>query len=179
MHLIKTRIDLTQNKLNDAEAAFKKADALSANNPIIKNNLAICIRWKGDRKTAMTMLQSATSAGPEVSYNMGIIEIQNGNYAAAVANFGSTYDFNSALAKFLNGNPDGAVEAIDKSTNDKDDAVSYYLKAIARERQGKAEVVANNLKVAIQKDASYKQKAKDDAEFIKWRDNADFKSLTN
>lgn len=169
---------LMQNKLNDAEAQFKKADGMSANNPIIKNNLAICARWKGDRKAAMDMLKGATAAGSDVSYNMGIIEIQNGNYASAVANFGSTNTFNSALAKLMNGNPEAAMSTIDNST-EKEAALSFYLKAVAGARQGKADVVTNNLKAAIQKDASLKQMAKDDAEFIKLRDNAEFKSLVN
>jgi tetratricopeptide (TPR) repeat protein len=169
---------LMQNKLNDAEAEFKKADGMSANNPIIKNNLGIVARWKGDRKAAMEMYKSASAAGPEVSYNMGIIEIQNGNYAAAVADFGSNNSFNAALAKLLNGNTEGAMSTIDNST-EKDAALSFYLKAIAGARQGKADVMNNNLKVAIQKDASFKQMAKDDAEFIKFRDNADFKAMTN
>jgi tetratricopeptide (TPR) repeat protein len=171
-------IYLMQNKLNDAEAELKKADGLSANNPIIKNNLGIVARWKGDRKAAMELYKSATSAGPEVSYNMGIIEIQNGNYAAAVSDFGSNNSFNSALAKLLNGNSEGAMSTIDAST-EKDAALSFYLKAIAGARQGKADVLVNNLKAAIQKDASFKQMAKDDAEFIKFRDNAEFKGLTN
>ncbi|MBA3971145.1 MAG: hypothetical protein H0X46_03215 [Bacteroidetes bacterium] len=169
---------LMQNKLNDAEAQFKKADGLSANNPVVKNNMGIVARWKGDRKAAMELYKSAGAAGPDVSYNMGIIEIQNGNYAAAVSNFGSNNSFNSALAKLLNGNPDGAMSTIDNST-DKDAALSFYLKAIAGARQNKAEVLNTNLKVAIQKDASFKQMAKDDAEFIKFRDNAEFKALVN
>jgi hypothetical protein len=37
----------------------------------------------------------------------------------------------------------------------------------------------NNLKTAIEKDGSLKAWAKDDAEFIKLRDNADFKALAN
>jgi tetratricopeptide (TPR) repeat protein len=169
---------LMQNKLNDAEAEFKKADGMSANNPVIKNNLGIVARWKGDRKAAMDMYKSASAAGPDVAYNMGIIEIQNGNYAAAVADFGSSNSFNAALAKLLNGNTDGAMSTIDAST-EKDAALSFYLKAIAGARQGKADVMNNNLKAAIQKDASFKQMAKDDAEFIKFRDNADFKGMVN
>lgn len=169
---------LMQNKLNDAEAEFKKADALSANNPIIKNNMGIVARWKGDRKAAMDMYKAAGAAGPEVAYNMGIIEIQNGNYPAAVADFGSSNSFNAALAKLLNGNTDGAMSTIDNST-EKDAALSFYLKAIAGARQGKADVLTNNLKTAIQKDASFKQMAKDDAEFIKFRENADFKAMVN
>jgi tetratricopeptide (TPR) repeat protein len=171
-------IYMMQNKLNDAEAEFKKADAASANNPVVKNNMGIVARWKGDRKTAMDLYKSASSAGPDVSYNMGIIEIQNGNYPAAVSDFGSNNSFNSALAKLLNGNTDGAMQTIDAST-EKDAALSFYLKAIAGARQGKADVMNANLKAAIQKDASFKQMAKDDAEFIKFRDNADFKSMTN
>ncbi|CAN5331368.1 tetratricopeptide repeat protein [soil metagenome] len=169
---------LMQNKLNDAEAQFKKADGLSANNAVIKNNLGIVARWKGDRKAAMEFYKQAGSAGPEVSYNMGIIEIQNGNYPAAVSDFGSENSFNAALAKLLNGNTEGAMSTIDNST-DKDAALSFYLKAVAGARQSKADVLIANLKVAIQKDASFKQMAKDDAEFIKFRDNADFKALTN
>lgn len=171
-------IYLAQNKLNDAEAEFKKADALSANNPIIKNNLGIVARWKGDRKAAMDLYNQAGAAGSEVSYNKGIIEIQNGNYAAAVSNFGAENTFNSALAKLLNGNADGAMATLDNSL-EKDAALSFYLKAVAGARQNKADVLTNNLKAAIQKDASFKAMAKDDAEFIKFRDNADFKALIN
>jgi tetratricopeptide (TPR) repeat protein len=171
-------IYLMQNKLNDADAEFKKADGLSANNPIIKNNMGICARWKGDRKTAMDLYKSASSAGPEVSYNMGIIEIQNGNYPAAVSDFGSNNSFNSALAKLLNGNGDGAMSTLDNST-EKDAALSFYLRAVASARKANNEGVLTNLKAAIQKDASFKQMAKEDAEFIKLRDNADFKGLTN
>ena len=169
---------LTQNKLADAEAELKKADGLSANNPIVKNNLGICARWKGDRKAAMDLYKSATAAGTEPTYNMGIIEIQNGNYGAAVADFGSENSFNMALATLLNGNNEGSMAIIDKSKT-KEDAISFYLKAVASARQGKADGVNNNLRSALQKDASLKAMAKDDAEFNKFRDNADFKGMIN
>ncbi len=162
-------IYLLLNKLNDAEAALKKADELSANNAIVKNNLGIVARWKGDRKKAMELYKSATSAGTEVSYNMGIIEIQNGNYAAAISNFGSYNTFNAALAKLLNKNNEAAISTIDNS-QEKDAAISYYLKAIAGARQGKADIVKSNITIAIQKDASFRQMAIDDAEFIKFHD---------
>ncbi len=171
-------IYLMQNKLNDAETHLKKADVLSANNAIVSNNLGIVARWKGDRKGAMELYKSAANGGPEVAYNMGVIEIQNGNYATAISDFGNYNTFNSALAKLLNNNPDGAMSTIDNST-EKDAAISFYLKAIAGARQDKADILTNNLKTAIQKDASFKTMAKDDAEFIKFRDNADFKAIIN
>lgn len=162
-------IYLLQNKLADAESNLKKADELSANNAVVKNNLGVVARWKGERKKAMELYKSATSAGPEVSYNMGIIEIQNGNYGTAVSNFGNYNTFNAALAKLLNGNPDGVASTLDNS-QDKETAAAYYLRAVAGARQGKADVVKSNLALAIQKDASYKQMAQDDAEFNKFSD---------
>jgi hypothetical protein len=78
----------------------------------------------------------------------------------------------------LNGSSDAAMSTIDNST-EKDAALSFYLKAIAGARQSKADVLVNNLKAAIQKDASFKQMAKDDAEFIKFRENTEFKALLN
>jgi len=169
---------ILQNKLNDADVEFQKADALSANNPVVKNNMGIIARSKGNRQAAMDLYKSASSAGTEVSYNMGIIDIQNGKYADAVNDFGTDNSFNSALAKLLNGSSDLVTSVIDNSA-DKDSALGFYLKAVAGARQAKADVVTDNLKSAIQKDASFKQMAKDDAEFIKFRDNATFKGLIN
>ena len=84
----------------------------------------------------------------------------------------------AALAKLLNGTPDAVPQTIDASP-EKDAAISYYLKAIAGARAGKADVVNSNLQIAIQKDASLKQQAQTDAEFIKYRDSAEFKALVN
>jgi Tfp pilus assembly protein PilF len=166
---------LMQNQVDDAAALFQKADTLKSDSPIIKNNLGVIARKRGNRKEAMELFSSAAGAGSEVSYNMGIIEIQNGNYAAAVSDFGDNNSFNAALAKLLNNGVDDAVTAIDNS-NEKDAALSFYLKAIAGARKNSAELLVTNLKSAIEKDASLKQMASEDAEFIKFRDNADFKA---
>jgi tetratricopeptide (TPR) repeat protein len=169
---------LQQNKLQDAKAEFAKADKLSPNNPIVMNNMAIVQRWEGDRKTAKATLEKAKAAGPDVSYNMGLIEIQNGNYADAVTAFGSNTTFNVALAKVLAGDYDGALTTIDKSA-EKEDALSYYLKAIIGARKGNKDMMINNLKSAIAKDPSLKEKAKTDVEFLKFRDDADFKAIVD
>lgn len=169
---------LMLNKVNDAAAELDKADKASANNPIVQNNLGIVARWKGDRKAAMELYKKATSAGAEVSYNMGICEILNGNYTAAVGNFGSYKTFNSALAMLLNGNADGAASTLDAS-KEKDDALSYYLRSIIGARTGKTDMMISNLKIAIQKDGSYKEHAKTDLEYFKYRSNADYKALTD
>lgn len=169
-------IYLIQNKLNEAAAQFKKADALSVGNPIIKNNLGIIARLKGDRTAAMTLYGEAAGAGPEVAYNKGLVEIQNGNYAEAAANFGDATTFNAALAKLLNGATIESRSTVDSSP-DKGTALAFYLKAISGAREGKVDIAVTNLKAAILKDASFKEKAADDAEFIKFNDDAKFKEV--
>jgi len=76
----------------------------------------------------------------------------------------------------LQGNLDGASATLDQS-KEKEDALSYYLKAIIGAKKGDTNMMINNLKTAIQKDASLKEKAKTDMEFFKYRENADFKSI--
>ncbi len=163
------------NKVNDADAALQAANKANANNPVIWNNMGIVARWKGDRKTAMEDYKKASGAGPEVSYNMGICEILNGNYAAAVSDFGSDCSFNAALAKLLSGDGSGASGALDCS-KEKDSGWAYYLRAIIAARGGNKDGVTTNLKTAIQKDGSFREMAKTDLEFYKMRDDAGFKS---
>jgi len=169
---------LMQNKLADAKAEFNKAAAASPNNPVIMNNQAIVMRWEGDRKSAKSELEKSKSAGPEVMYNMGIIAIQDGQYADAVTDFGTNQTFNVALAKVLAGDLDGALTTLDKSS-EKDDALSYYLRAVISARKGNKEGIVNNLKTAIEKDPSLKDHAKTDVEFLKFREDADFKAVIN
>jgi tetratricopeptide (TPR) repeat protein len=169
-------VALMQNKAGDAETELMKADQLSPNNPAVMNNLGIVYRWKGDRKKAKEYYAKAGNS-TEVSYNQGVIAILDGKYSEAVSKMGSANTFNAALAKVLNGQGDAAAQTLDNSPG-KDDAISYYLKAIIGARTGKTDMAISNLKAAISKDGSYKDMARLDLEFFKLRDNADFKSIT-
>lgn len=163
------------NKPSDAQTSMDKANGLNNGAPEVNNNLGILMRWSGDRKKAMDFYSKAGGSA-EVSHNKGIVNIRDGKYGDAVGNFGSENSFNSALAKVLAGNGDGALTTLDASP-EKEDALSYYLKAVVGARKGAADLLINNLKIAINKDASFKSKAKEDLEFFKFRDNADFKAL--
>lgn len=169
---------LMQNKVSEAAQAFERAAKNANGNPIVMNNLGIISAKNGKRTEAMSYYEKANGAGTEVNYNKGIVNVRDGKYSDAVANFGSYKGFNKALAELLNGNVGAVASTIDAS-NEKDMALSYYLKAIAAARNNNATEATNNLKTAIEKDGSLKAAAKDDAEFIKLRDNADFKGLTN
>jgi len=152
-----------QNKLADAEAEFQKANSIQ-DNPISTNNLGACARLKGDRKKAMELYGKSTAAGPEVKYNMGIVNIQNGDYGSASSNMGSTSSFNAALAKALGGDAAGAQRILEASP-EKDMAMGHYLMAIIGARQNNGDMVRNNLAMAVQKDASLREKAMKDLEF--------------
>lgn len=156
-------IYMLQNKLNDAEAQFIKANEIQEN-PYSTNNLGVIARLKGDREKAMEHYENATSAGPEVSYNMGIINIQNGNYTKAISNMGSTNSFNAALAKVLNGNAQGAKSTLEAAP-EKDTAKGQYLMAIIGARLADGGLVKSSLESAYSEDNSLKAKAAKDLEF--------------
>ena len=170
-------IYVSQNKLADAKAEFDKANGLSANNPVIQNNLGVIERLNGNLDAAMEFYNNASGAGEEVAQNKGIVNIIQGDYESATANYSGVNSFNSALAQLLNGN--NAIGEVVDGSDDKEEALSYYLKAIAGARSADNDMMINNLKTATSKDAALKAKAKGDAEFIKFRDNADFQSAVN
>jgi tetratricopeptide (TPR) repeat protein len=167
---------LMSNKVDDAKAAFERAEKIASNNSTVLNNLGAAIAKKGDRKLALSYFEKAGSL-PEATYNKGIVSIRDGKYSEAVSQFGSNKGFNLALAQLLAGNAESVNSTIDAS-NEKDMAISHYLKAVAAARKGDSKGL-DSLKTAIEKDASLKAVAKDDCEFLKWRNEEQFKTLVN
>ncbi len=127
-------------------------------------------RLKGDRAKATELYTKAMAAGPEVKYNLGLINIQNGDYASANSNMSGAKSFNAALAKTLGGDAAGAQAILDGST-DKDSAMGHYLAAIIAARQTNCDGVRSHLGMAVQKDAALREKAMKDLEFRNCKDN--------
>lgn len=153
-----------QNKLAEAKTQFEKANGVK-DNAISKNNLGAIAGVNGDREKAKQLLDQASGAGDQVNYNKGILAIQDGDYATAVSSFGSEASFNKALAQLLNGDAAAATKTID-SSDDKESAQGYYLKAISAKRQGKDSDATSNIGKAAAKDASFGEKATRDREFV-------------
>ncbi len=152
-----------QNNVNEAKQAFLKAESLAPGNTYVLNNLGVVALAQGNIEEAKTYFQNATALGSEVNQNLGIVNIQQGDYAAAVQNFGSACIFNAALAQVLNKQYDKAKNTLTCSNSTS--ANSYYLKAIIGARTNDTGMIFENLRAAIQKDASYKNYAKKDFEF--------------
>lgn len=165
---------LAQNDVAGAQAAFEKAASIDGNNQIVKNNLGAIAHRNGDRDKAFKLFGEAGGA-KEVGYNKGVYLIQRGKYGEAVSSFGDYKTFNTALAKLLNGDANGAKSDLDAS-EEKESAKAYYLRAIIGARANDAAALVNNLKTAISKDAAFKAKAAKDREFIKFFENSEFKA---
>lgn len=161
-------IYMMQNKMNDAETQFNKANGIT-NNPYSTNNLGVIARLKGDRKKALELLNNATAAGSEVNYNIGLVNIQNGDYTKAISSMGSSTTFNVALAKVLNGDAAGAKTALN-SAPEKDSAAGQYLMAVIAARTGDSALVKSSLDSAFAQDSSLREKAKKDLEFRDFKD---------
>ncbi|MFZ4740892.1 MAG: tetratricopeptide repeat protein [Bacteroidales bacterium] len=159
---------------NEASSFLEKANTLSPNNSAVINNLGVVSLMKKDYKAAKSYFETAQKLGANQNYNLGVIMIKEGNYAAAVNSFGKTScDYNVALATLLNGNNSSANTAIECAAKD---AQTYYLTAIIAARNNNANMVYDNLKNAIAQDASFKAQAKEDLEFAKFANTAEFEN---
>lgn len=167
---------IKMNKLSDAKQAFENANKLNDGNTVVQNNLGVVALMENDIVAAEEYFVAAAGAGREVNYNQGIVQVKKGDYQAAVDAFGSDCSFNAALAKLLNGDNDAAVKTVDCADN-KDEAMMYYLKAIAGARAADTDLMFNNLRAAVSKDASMAAKAKKDMEFGKYFENETFKTI--
>ncbi|MBN1413977.1 MAG: hypothetical protein JW973_02655 [Bacteroidales bacterium] len=162
-------------KTAEAKAAFEKAKAIS-DDEVSKCNLGAVALAEGDLETAENLLSAGMGAGDAASYNLGIIKVKQGDYAAAVNYFGSKPSFNAALAQLLNGDTDKALATLNEM-GEADCSCVYYLKAVASARGGNEEGVLSNLRIALGKDAKWKDYALKDAEFLKFASNEAFKAI--
>ena len=167
---------IEKGDLTNAKAELQKAKSIDATNTIVLNNCAAVQLREGNFAKAEELLTSAAGAGKEVSYNMGIVLIKKADYAGAVASFGDDCSFDAALAKVLNADNSGAAKTIDCS-DDKATADGYYLKAVIGARNDDSDMLLNNLRAAVEKNAEMKTAAKTDMEFAKYFANDTFKSI--
>jgi tetratricopeptide (TPR) repeat protein len=166
---------LQMGEVAEAKAALEAAKSLKEVE-VVKANLGALALKEGNLQAAEELLTGSMGAGDAVSYNLGIIKIKQGDYAAAVNYFGNKASFNAALAQLLNGSNDKAMATLNE-LGDVKDAWVYYLKAVASARGGNEDGVLNNLRMAASLDAKIKAYAQKDAEFLKYADTDAFKQV--
>lgn len=151
-----------QGKLNEAKAQFEKAYGMKKSSDVACN-LGAVSKVMGDNKKAAAYFNESSSS--EAKYNKVSMDVQSGNYGAAINNAGSFKTFNTALARCLNKDFSGAKADLEACNMDNGSAQGYYLMAVISARMNDAAAVKSNLDKAVQKDAKMADKAKTDLEF--------------
>ena len=157
-----------------ASKSFEDAMAIT-DNKIVSNNVAAVKHVSNGKSSDEVKSLFESSNTSQSKYNIGLIQIEEGKYEESITSMGDTKSYNYALANILAEHYDVASDVIDEL--DLNDAKSYYLKAIIGARTFNTEMVMENLKVSFDKDASLKDMAIKDREFIKFFENSDFLAM--
>lgn len=167
---------VNQMKYDEAKPLFEKAERLKNDEPVIKNNLGAIALREGDVKNAEALFGAAAGSGNEVNYNLGIVSLKNAEYDKAVRYFSDYQDINSALAKMMAGNNNGALrdlEAFERPNC----FMKEYLKAVIGARTAKENLLFDSLAEACKINPDMKAKAKNDMEFAKYFKNPKFQAI--
>jgi Flp pilus assembly protein TadD len=168
---------LTQQfKFNEAGPLFEKAEQLNNNEPIIKNNLGVVALAANELKKAEELFGAASGAGDAVNYNLGMVFLKKGEYDMALRYFQKDADVNTALAKILTGDNNGALRDLE-NFNLPGCYMKEYFKAIIGARTAKENLLFESLKNAIEINPDLKAKAKVDQEFAKYFTDPKFKAI--
>ena len=141
------------DKLADAKAAL----AACAEDADVKNANGVIALLEGNNEEAAKLFKTAGN-----NANLAVVDVLNGDYAAAAAKVAGATDYNAALIALLNGNtaPAAALKC--------DCPCAAYLRAIAAARGGDAEGVKKNLETA-KKCEKLAARAEKDIEFAQYR----------
>ena len=156
-----------------AEQMFNKSNSVK-NNPEANMNLGLIALTKGDQAKAQQLFGSASGVA-ELSEALGVLYLEQGEWAKAANSFGASKTNNAALAQILTKDYNKASQTLNNVT--RPNAITSYLKAIVAARTNDANGVVSNLKDAIAKDASLKHEAAIDLEFAKFATDSSFSSL--
>jgi len=141
----------------------------------VNNGLGCVALMMGEVDAAEELFTASMGAGEVVNYNLGIIKVMKGDYEAAANYFGNTNEVNTALVKVLRDDFEGALATINKVTCEC--PIKYYVKAVIAANMDQEELVLETLKIAAEKSADLKARAKVDMEFAKYFENATFKTI--
>jgi len=168
-------IKASQGDIEEAAKLLEKASSLSPNNGVVLNNLGVFALMNKDYDAAKNAFEASQKAGVSQSYNLGIIDMKNGDYTAAASKMSSTKcAYNLALQQLLSKNYSAAKSTIDCITNKGGE--EYYLAAVIAARMNNANEVYTNLKQACAENAAYKAQAKKDMEFKAFRTKPEFEA---
>ena len=159
--------------LRKAEELFNKSNSVQQNSAA-NINLGLLALTRGERDKAQQLIGGASDVA-ELGEALGMLYLEQGDYAKAVSSFGAAKTNNAALAQILTKDYSKASQTLNVVT--RPDATTDYLKAIVSARTNDAAGVISHLKAAISKKKSLAREAANDLEFAKYAKDAAFTNL--
>ena len=158
-----------------AKQLVDKALALNANAPEANVNKGLLSMLDGNTAEATQYLSKGSNA-LGLNEALGNLYLLQGNNAQAVKAFGKDASNSAALAQLLNKDYLSAATTLNGVAEP--DAITSYLKAIIASRTNNTDLAIDNLKTAVSLDSSLADYAAKDLEFVKLRNDAAFKQIT-
>lgn len=156
--------------LKKAEEMFNKSNSVKPNSEA-NINLGLIALTRGEKEKAQQLIGGASDVAG-LGEALGILYLEQGDYAKAVSSFGAAKTNNAALAQIMTKDYSKASQTLNAVT--RPDAVTDYLKAVVAARTNDTDGVINNLKAAIGKKQSLAKEAANDLEFAKYATNSTF-----
>lgn len=170
-------VETALGNYEEAKSLLMKAENINPKSAEAANNMGVLQAKMGDYSEAKTSFNKAQELGADENYNLGIINIVEGNYQQAVNLLnGYKCDYNLGLAELLNGDNSDANSTLQCAPQT---ANTDYLLAVLNAREGNKSGMLSYLTKAIKMDSSLALKASKDAEFVKYFNEPDFKALVN
>ena len=144
------------------DAAARELDTVKVQDADVLNAKGVVELQRGDRAAAASWFRK--SGSPEAKVNLGLLELLDGNYAAAADQLKGTAGLNGAVADILAGRLDDAEKAVTCSC-----AKAEYLRAVIAARRGDAAGVRSHLEAVSKKDAALYERSRNDVEFAKFK----------
>lgn len=166
---------MQEGNVAEARRCFQKALQIEPNNPDVNYNAGVAAMAEGDLKKAEEHLGKAAGTQANLSAAMGTLYTMKGDYRAARNAYGQSNTNNAAVQQILSEDYAAAKKTLDNVAEP--NATTAYLKAVVGARTNKRADVISNLKEAVAKDASFKQRALNDVEFAKFVEDAEFLAI--
>lgn len=154
-------------KLLEAAVALKQ-DAT------VNNNMGITYALQGNKMKASELFDKA-NIRKEARYNMGLILLEQGNYNKAIPYLKEVPNINLAYAQLMNNDNRAALETFSKMKMN--NAMDYYMMAVAAARVNKPKEMTMALQKAIQMQPNLKKWAETDIAFYPYKGNDIFMQI--
>lgn len=156
---------IDNKQYSKAQKLLESAVALKQD-ATVNNNLGVVYAQAGNKAKAAQYFDKA-KIRKEARYNMGLILMENGEYAKAIPYLKDMPNINLAYAQLMNNDNRAALDTFHKIKMQ--NAVDYYLMAVASARLNDTKDMALALQKAIQMQPDLKNWAATDISFYPYR----------